>query len=152
MKSLAERFEEKYRVEDSGCWVWTASYGSVGYGQIGRGRKGEGLLGAHRASFEIHRGPIPAGLWVLHRCDNRACVNPAHLFLGTQADNMADAAAKGRTALGERNGVSKLSPDDVRKIRIFARVLYQRVIAKKYGVSQTTVSKIVRRVRWGHIA
>ena len=81
----------------------------------------------------------------------RACVNPAHLFLGTQFDNQRDASTKGRSAFGERNGAAKLTADDVRKIRVFARVLYQRVIAEKYGVSQTTVSKIVRRERWGHI-
>jgi hypothetical protein len=79
------------------CWQWTGSVsGRYGHGEIGAGRRGEGNLKAHRVSWEIHHGPIPIGLQVLHRCDNGLCVNPGHLRLGTQGDNMREMSAKGR--------------------------------------------------------
>lgn len=100
-RSLSERFWKKvdqngptHPVLGTPCWVWTASRFVRGYGalKVDDGPKGY----AHRISWELHFGPIPDGLWVLHRCDNPPCVNPAHLFLGTHLDNMADMDAKGR--------------------------------------------------------
>lgn len=98
---VAERFAAK--VDRSGgpeaCWPWTGTTcGSTGYGKLYVARGS--IVGAHRVSYEIHCGPIPDGLFVLHRCDNRRCVNPAHLFLGTHIDNMADMVAKGRSTRG----------------------------------------------------
>ena len=88
------RFEDKYSLEEiSGCWLWTASLDNHGYGQFCFNRK---PVKAHRVSWELHRGPIPKGLCVLHKCDVRTCINPAHLFVGTRADNVADMIAKGR--------------------------------------------------------
>jgi hypothetical protein len=100
-KPLAERFWAKVDVagpED--CWVWTAALGSTGYGHLGGNRRrAQPDYKAHRLSWELHHGPIPEGLSVLHRCDNPPCVNPAHLFLGTQRDNVIDAVQKGRMPL-----------------------------------------------------
>ena len=97
-RTIAERFASKYRVDaKSGCWVWSASIDGRGYGQISNTTTKKPMR-AHRVSYELHVGVIPHGTMVLHRCDRPACVNPEHLFLGTQIDNMQDCANKGRNA------------------------------------------------------
>lgn len=106
--------------------------------------------GAHRASFEFYKHPIPNKAQVLHRCDLPCCVNPDHLFLGSVAENAADKIAKGRDARGERNGQAKITEDDVRAIRSDPRT--NVAISKAYGVSETTVSEIKNRVWWKHVA
>jgi hypothetical protein len=155
-----ERFMSHVQPEpNSGCWLWDGAEGWGGYGKCGfRG----GTVGAHRASWELHCGPIPDGLWVLHRCDVRPCVNPGHLFLGTQLDNMQDAASKGRNGMqrhpersvfgrpgvvkrpgGERNGRAKLTAEQVSVIR---RALLdggkKRCLARAYGISDRTIRRI----------
>lgn len=147
-----------------GCWIWLGSKPN-GYGQLrwaGRNAK------AHRIAWMLLRGPIPGGLFVLHNCpggDNPSCVNPGHMFLGTQAQNMADAANKGRmrswatTASveerkklgqrGERNGRAKMTLATVRDLRAaYANGERQIDLAARFGIAQTTVSKIVRREHW----
>lgn len=93
-KSLEERFWEKVQ-KSSGCWLWMAAKANYGYGVINLGT-GLGLVRAHRLSWAMHNGPVPEGREVCHRCDVPACVNPAHLFLGTHGDNMRDMVKKGR--------------------------------------------------------
>lgn len=132
------------------CWEWTASKHFSGYGEIGYlGKKHK----AHRISWMIHHGEIPEGLYVLHKCDNPACVNPDHLFLGTHNDNMADKMQKGRCSAlkGESNGESRLTEQQVKEIRALYPSFNQIKIGKMFNVSNTTISKIVRRESWRHI-
>lgn len=129
-----------------GCWEWTGSKSAFGYGMRRAGPSETGYV--HRLVFEAIFGPIPDGLCVLHRCDNPPCFRPDHLFLGTHADNNADAAAKGRTARGTRRS-ARLTESDVRAIRSRQRSgEEQQTLAHAFGVGEATVSNIVRRRTW----
>lgn len=139
------------RVDKSGeCWLWTGSATSRGYGQFLMA----GVSWAtHRLSYTIHFGPVPDGLSVLHRCDVRRCVQPAHLFLGTTDDNMLDMVQKGRSPRGERNRTARLTDDTVREIRaLYATGRFRQVdLAERFRVSQKTVSAVVLRRKWKHV-
>ena len=142
--TLEERFFAKVNKTET-CWLWTASKHPKGYGHFGGPQ-----LRAHRMSWVIHHGSIPEGLQVLHKCDNPSCVNPKHLFLGTNLDNMRDCAKKGRRInRGTKNPRAKITEDDVRSIRADER--RQVDIAKQYGLAQTTVSDIKLKNLWPHI-
>lgn len=105
---------------------------------------------AHRVSWELHRGPIPDRLKVLHSCDTPTCVNPAHLFIGTQSDNMKDCGAKGRSGKkGERNIMAVLSDVQVRTIRQSGKS-YDDLMAE-FEVSRSTISSIKTRRTWSHL-
>ncbi len=153
--TLIDRLITKTRKEPSGCVVFTGSINRTGYGRIGRGRH-QVSMSAHRASYELFIGPIPAGLWVLHRCDNPPCVNPVHLFLGTGKDNTQDCIAKGRFIVGdhrgERHGMVKLKDADIPVIRA-RRAAGEKlaVIAADFCVDQSLVSLIALRKIWRHI-
>ncbi len=145
--TLQERFDAKYEiVEPGGCWVWMAAININGYGAISVGSttdNSDHMEGAHRISYELHRGPIPEGIHVLHKCDVRLCVRPDHLFLGAQLDNMRDMAAKGRSACGEKNGRSKFTDETVTKVRALAGKMLQREIGELFGISQPHVSYLL---------
>jgi hypothetical protein len=158
-KSHIERFEASYMPEPmSGCWLWLgAERGSNGYGSI---KVADKYIQAHRYSYQRFVGEIPIGMLVCHRCDNPSCVNPYHLFLGTNQDNSDDKVRKNRQAKGKKlsdaqyenrpkggkNGNSKLNKDKVNQIRSLN--LPQRKIANIFGVSQALISKIKRKEMW----
>lgn len=148
------------RVDSSGgsdaCWPWTGhARHNFGYGNIGdeNGRNEN----THRVAWRLTNGPIAKGMCVLHACDNPACCNPAHLFLGTQAQNLADMTAKGRRlstnrVKGERNWASKLTAEDVREIRrLRAEGLGPTEIAARFGVTRSAVKAVVARRTWAHV-
>src|SRR5258706_523265 len=120
-ETFPTRFWKKVR-KQADCWLWTGATHPAGYGVIGRGARGAGNIRATHASWLLHKGPVPAGKWLLHKCDNPRCVNPDHLFLGTHLDNMRDCVAKGRypkrrTAPGIHNPNGKLTAQAVAEIK-----------------------------------
>lgn len=131
------------------CWEWQAGR-TNGYGIFwmnGKSRR------ASRVSYEMEIGPIPKGLSVCHTCDNPPCVNPAHLFLGTTADNLADRDLKGRGAdrRGSSHHLNKLTEDDVENIRANRMNLSGRELARLFGVSPASISNIIKRKSWRHV-
>lgn len=129
---------------NTGCWLWTGNVSSDGYGHFwNRGRDEK----ATRYAYRTMVGRIPDGLWVLHRCDNPSCVNPAHLFVGTPRDNVLDMFAKGRgnPPRGERHHQAKLTAEDVEAIRSTGGPAWR--LAEKYGVCASHI----RRVRRGRV-
>lgn len=174
MSDLPERFWAKVRKSD-GCWIWTAALNPKGYGKFGVNKR---TMAAHRLAYADRNGPIPDDLFVLHRCDTPSCVNPDHLFLGTQSDNLQDCKRKGRSwfythperaAKGDDNGSrkhpeklkrgndhpnSKLTLEAVRDIRAQAvgrqRGTYAR-LAEKYNVTLPLIGAVVNRRIWKHV-
>ena len=108
---------------------------------------------AHRVAWELFRGPIPDGLFVLHKCDTPACVAVHHLFLGTQLDNIQDRETKrrGNQARGEQHGFAKLTEQKVKQIRKNAKTRSSRQLAKKYGVGHNTILCVIKRRTWKHV-
>lgn len=147
---LKDRLLSRVR-KTSGCWLWTSKSNTRGYGQI-RSPDGKPML-AHRASWDVHNGPIPDGMCVLHKCDNPKCVRPDHLFLGNQQSNMDDMREKGRgrpgVSKGEAHGRAKLTDERVREIR--SSTGPSRITAEKYGISGRQVRDIRARKAWKHL-
>jgi len=158
--TIEDRFWSLVEKSDN-CWLWRGNCSSNGYGRTLYRRK---HYGAHRLSWQIHFGPIPDDLVVCHSCDVRNCVNPAHLFLGTPADNVHDCWAKGRhlhlsvtnpecVPRGETSGMSKLTDAAVADIRrrYAAGGIAQDALGREFGVHQGTISSIVRDKTWKHV-
>lgn len=146
-KDPMESFLKKFVVLESGCWEWTASKMGNGYGKM---YFNQGWTGAHRASYTLHKGLIPIGFCVLHRCDNPPCVNPEHLFLGTQLDNIADMNRKGRQytrpLFGEANPNARLTNALVMEIVELGRAGHSNPkIASQFGVTGVRISQLLRR-------
>lgn len=145
MTPLRARFESKYEpVTESGCWLWTGgSVSPLGHGTLRNESMTHEL--AHRISYRLNVGEIPAGKQVLHSCDVGACVNPAHLFLGTQKDNMQDMLRKRRqnranNVKGEAHPLARLTEEEVRDIR--ASKEKDAVLAARYGMSRSHICAI----------
>lgn len=150
-RPLAERFWKKVDVcSVDECWPWIGSIDTRGYGTIGA-NGGRPLMRAHRVSYEIAYGSIPIGFVVCHICDNRACVNPKHLFAATQRENVLDMINKGRrhSSAGERNASAKLTKNQVIAIRNDHRPT--RDIISEYNISASTLYSIRHRETWRHI-
>ncbi len=147
--SLEERFWA-YTAKSSGCWLWIGTRDRRGYGRLML--KGVPLL-ASRLSWHLHNGDIPLKKYVLHTCDNPSCVNPNHLYIGDQTDNMTDMWNRGRAnpgrSVGEKHGMSKLTETMVREVRCGNKNL--STLAKEFGVSRTTIWQVRSRKTWRHI-
>lgn len=146
---LAERIARFTSRAANGCLEWTGALNDAGYARIVvNGRN----LRAHRVNWEASYGPIPQGLFVLHRCDNPKCVDPEHMFLGTIGDNTKDMMDKGRGNVGERQWCSKLTLPEVKSIRYNYPQLTHKELAEIFGVSFQQVSRIRRGINWNHFS
>jgi len=166
MQTVEQRFWAKVKKTNS-CWLWTGAKRNKGYGAFSYTENGKLVQDrAHRYSYRLHKGDIPPGMFVLHKCDTPACVNPDHLFLGTNNDNIKDMLRKGRhisggTHCGEagdwRRGTehhaAKLTPDDVREMRrLYAEGGWSySQLGKRFGVNTSAAYKIVKRLLWKHL-
>ena len=136
------------------CWLWTGSMFGSGYGQFCIHPR---TVRAHRYSWELHKGEIEDGKIVMHKCDNRSCVNPDHLFLGTTQDNIDDMMAKGRDrVIGVRNGRAVLTEDQVKEIRLLhanrtKNYGFTKKVAELFGVSHGAIQGIVHGRKWKHL-
>jgi hypothetical protein len=153
-----EKWNKRFMPEpNSGCHLWMGYLNANGYGETNfKGHSTNSTL-AHRIAWELFVGKIPEGLGVLHRCDNPACVNPEHLFLGTQADNMWDMSRKGRWGIRQlpkgrdhHRWNAKLTDEDVLTIRKDARP--HTAIAKEYGVDPATISNVKTGKSYVHVS
>lgn len=149
---LKERIKNNVQINDNGCWIWIGFFRSkkakLNYGCFKY--KGKTFL-AHRISYEVFNGEIPKGMLVCHKCDNPACVNPEHLFLGTHSDNAKDMSAKKRGTNGEKGFNTKLTEQQVLEIRSLPETMTYKEIGKIYGVVGRTISEIIKRNSWNHI-
>lgn len=157
-KDSADRFWRRVNKTDT-CWLWTAGKFSAGYGNFPKGNGTGTSEYAHRVSWMLANGPIPYGLCILHDCpikDNRDCVNPAHLRIGTKKDNIHDAIKKGTFSkpphrIGESNNKSKLNALKVIEIRRLWPSISQRKLAKMFHVDKSTIQAVIHMETWVHV-
>lgn len=152
-QSIKQRIEEGYIPEpNSGCWLWLGGcLVNGGYGYLYDGKL---QLRAHRVSYELVCGPIPEGLIIRHKCDVPCCINPQHLIVGDDWDNMQDKISRGRHVgykSGEEHLNTILTVQDVRDIRAKSNIMSQQLIADEYGMTQSAIGKIINRKTWSHV-
>jgi hypothetical protein len=149
LEKTAEKFS-KYFVINSNtkCWEWTRACTKNGYGITYIGSK---QIVAHRFAYLYSVGIIPKNKFVCHHCDNRKCVNPDHLFLGSALENSRDMVKKGRVVFGERHSRAKLTKENVKEIRTLAGKILQKELGKRFGVQQSNISKIVNKIQWTEV-
>lgn len=145
--SLYEKVLDRSHPVKNGCRIWDGATSGNGYGSIWNPLL-KRCVYAHRVAWESVNGSIPAGYSVLHRCDNPACVNPEHLFVGTQKDNIQDGIAKGRIVVGEHHPSTKLSEMEVRQILAIGRTESLDRIGEHFGINRRTVGEILNGQRW----
>lgn len=131
------------------CWIWNLAKDKDGYGHL----KWHGqMTKAHRVSFTVYCGDIPDGYVVCHSCDNPPCINPRHLFVGTDQDNADDSVAKNRRAVGSKNGMTTLTEEDVVVIReLMAGSAYYKDVQEQFGISTAALFKITTGAYWAHV-
>lgn len=154
--TLEKRFWAKVQPVPSGCWEWTASLYKNGYGKLGAEAPSKSTVYAHRVAWEVNHGPIPAGMLVCHKCDNRICVRPDHLFLGTAKDNSQDCLAKGRQVPGrlpgEKHHQAILKEVQVLEIKHRTSQGERGVdLAKEFGVTPETIYSIHAGRSWAYL-
>lgn len=139
------------------CWIWNGTRGPLSKRQLGYGifKSSNKTCQAHRYSYELFLGDIPEGMIVMHKCDNPLCVNPDHLKLGTQRDNIMDCVHKGRNSRGSRAPNAKLTEEQVREIKKrykpYCRIDGGAALEKEYGVSNQVIIDIINGKRWKHV-
>lgn len=160
-RSALDRFSRKYIPEpNSGCWLWLGAISATGYGYFDA-REFPGEHRAHRISYRLHKGPIPDGLFVCHSCDQRSCVNPSHLWLGTALDNNRDMIAKGRGGISTfprrpfdlvvppellcRDARGHVQPETIQFIGQLYPTFSIRVLAEAFSASTETIGRAIRR-------
>jgi hypothetical protein len=147
-----ESFDKKFEkyampIPESGCWIWCGSISKHGYGKLTEGR-GK-TLQAHRAAYENKFGKVKSGLVIRHICDVKSCVNPNHLVSGTQKQNIDDKVRRNRHAKGETHGMSKLTEDQAKMIKM--RFVTSKEAHEMFGISKTTARQIASGFAWKHL-
>jgi len=148
--TTTERFW-RYVSKGESCWLWTGTKDKDGYGMLS-GKKPDGKrtqLRPHRISYELHIGEIPCGVFVLHKCNNPACVNPEHLYSGTHNENMKDRIDAGHYSVGEKHPNAKITESIAREI--LASKQPAKIMAEKFGISESQIKNIRRGEQWKHL-
>lgn len=145
IETTRRKFSERYKITEAGCWEWQAYIDHRGYGKM----MAFGQQYAHRVSYILHKGLIPEGLDIMHKCDNTICVNPDHLSVCKHAENMRDMVKKKRSAWGESHRCAKLTADCVVQLRNGEISVYEA--AKKFGTALITAVHARKGITWQHL-